>query len=303
MQASFRKFMTRLIDYAGLFPPARLPLEEALKNYLSYQNSDDAWMLARFIIPAQQLEALSSLLGNKPISLSILGQAGQNAEEFLAKLSDDMTKVKTFHQKHPQAETSFFEVRLPVGEVSEKLLEQSKAILGNGMSVFYELPVTEISRLPILAEFQAKHGFLGVKLRCGGEVASAFPSVENVAAFIAACRDNGLALKATAGLHHPIRHFDASLQCYMHGFLNVFGAGLLAEVHHLDALALEAILADESAEDFVFGDDFFDWKAWRISAAEIEKYRQKMLISYGSCSFDEPREDLAALNLLESVAK
>jgi hypothetical protein len=303
MQNSFRNFMTQLIDYAGLFPPAKLPLEEALSNYLEYKQSDDAWMLSRFIIPAQQLDSLSSLLGNRAISLSILGQGGQNADDFLEKLRADTAKLQAFRHKHVQAETSFFEVRLPVGFVTEDLLEQAKSILGADMTVFYELPVTELESLPILAQFQEKHGFVGVKLRCGGEIPSAFPSVENIAAFIVACRNNGLALKATAGLHHPIRHFDTSLQCYMHGFLNVFGAGLLAEVHALDAAALEPILADENASDFSFNNDFFAWKDLRISAADIEKYRSKMLISYGSCSFDEPREDLTALNFLERLAK
>jgi hypothetical protein len=303
MQESFRNFMTELIDYAGLFPPAKLPLEEALANYLAYKQSDDAWMLSRFIIPAQQLEALSALLGGQAISLSVLGQSGQSADDFLAKLEGNMTKLKIFRQKHPQTETEFFELRLPIGFVTEELLEQAKAILGADMTVFYELPVTEIASLPTLARFQEKNGFLGVKLRCGGEVAEAFPSVEAIAAFIVACRDNGLALKATAGLHHPIRQFNTTVQAYMHGFLNVFGAGLLAEVHALDADALVPMLADENASDFNFNDEYFAWKDLRISTDDIEKYRSKMLISYGSCSFDEPREDLAALNLLESVAK
>lgn len=303
MQNSFRSFMNQLIDYAGLFPPAKLPLEEALSNYLAYTQSDDAWMLSRFIIPAQQLQDLSNLLGNQAIRLSVLGQAGQNSADFYENLLVDLAKLQIFRLKHPQAEANFFEVRLPVGEVTEELLERVKPLLGAGMSVFYELPVTELASLPILATYQAKHGFVGVKLRCGGEVPAAFPSVEAIAAFIVACRDNGLALKATAGLHHPLRHFNTSLQCYMHGFLNLFGAGLLAEVHKLDIDTLVSILADENPEHFVFSDDYFAWKDLQISAADIETYRQKMLISYGSCSFDEPRDDLAALNLLERIAK
>src|SRR5262249_54512590 len=63
------------------------------------------------------------------------------------------------------------------------------------------------------------------KLRCGGLEASTFPSVEQVSAAIAACRDASVPLKFTAGLHHPIRHFSGEVQTKMHGFINVFVAG------------------------------------------------------------------------------
>ena len=45
-----------IIDYAGLFPPADLDLQTVVKNWASYLQSEDSWMLARLIIPAVQLE-------------------------------------------------------------------------------------------------------------------------------------------------------------------------------------------------------------------------------------------------------
>src|SRR5262249_54443685 len=74
----------------------------------------------------------------------------------------------------------------------------------------------------------------GIKGRWGGLGASAFPSPEQVAFALVACRDAGVPLKATAGLHHPLRHFDAGVKAKMHGFLNVFGAGALAHARRLD---------------------------------------------------------------------
>ncbi|HEX3683401.1 MAG TPA: hypothetical protein VHU83_12770 [Bryobacteraceae bacterium] len=47
--------LDRLIDYAGLFPPASLPLDRALANYHHYREGKQAWMLGRFVIPASQL--------------------------------------------------------------------------------------------------------------------------------------------------------------------------------------------------------------------------------------------------------
>ena len=60
MSPTLRALLTRLIDYAGLFPPARLPLDQALRNYADYRQSADNWMLGRFIIPAIRLQELAS---------------------------------------------------------------------------------------------------------------------------------------------------------------------------------------------------------------------------------------------------
>jgi hypothetical protein len=46
-----------LIDYAGVFPPAALPLEQALANYERYRASPEAWMLGRFVLPVGQAVA------------------------------------------------------------------------------------------------------------------------------------------------------------------------------------------------------------------------------------------------------
>jgi hypothetical protein len=45
-----------LIDYAGLFPPASLSMEEALRNYDRYRHGEHARMLGRFIVPEGKLD-------------------------------------------------------------------------------------------------------------------------------------------------------------------------------------------------------------------------------------------------------
>jgi hypothetical protein len=60
MSLAFRAFMSELIDYAGLFPPARLDLDTAIRKYARYRDQDEAWMLGRFIIPAGQLAQLAA---------------------------------------------------------------------------------------------------------------------------------------------------------------------------------------------------------------------------------------------------
>ena len=55
MTASLRALVSHLIDYAGLYPPAALPLEEVLERYRSYRTSEDAWILNRLVLPASKL--------------------------------------------------------------------------------------------------------------------------------------------------------------------------------------------------------------------------------------------------------
>ena len=41
MKESLRAFMEGLIDYAGLFPPAELPLNEAINEYILQLKSEN----------------------------------------------------------------------------------------------------------------------------------------------------------------------------------------------------------------------------------------------------------------------
>ncbi len=52
---SLAALLSNLIDYAGLYPPAGLPLESVLRNYAAYRNSPQGWMLNRLVLPAAKL--------------------------------------------------------------------------------------------------------------------------------------------------------------------------------------------------------------------------------------------------------
>jgi hypothetical protein len=56
MHDSMRALLSRLIDYAGLFPPAKLDMATTISNYARYREGDDAWMLGRLIVPASRLD-------------------------------------------------------------------------------------------------------------------------------------------------------------------------------------------------------------------------------------------------------
>jgi hypothetical protein len=53
-----RALLSGLIDHAPLFPPASLPLEEALEDHRRARSSPHSWMVARFVCPASRLAEL-----------------------------------------------------------------------------------------------------------------------------------------------------------------------------------------------------------------------------------------------------
>ena len=61
----------------------------------------------------------------------------------------------------------------------------------------------------------------GLKFRCGGLTADAFPTAHDLGAAITHCVEHGIPFKATAGLHNAVRHFDPALGVDRHGFLNL----------------------------------------------------------------------------------
>jgi hypothetical protein len=138
----------------------------------------------------------------------------------------------------------------------------------------------------------------GYKLRCGGVEASMFPSIEQVAFTLNKVREQNLALKCTAGLHHPIRHYDHTIKIKMHGFINVFGGAMLGYAHDFSDEQMQEVIKEEDSEQFSFTAKGFRWKDYEISTQEIEELREVAVTSFGSCSFDEPREDLKKLELL-----
>jgi hypothetical protein len=182
-------------------------------------------------------------------------------------------------------------------------------LAGGTLRTFYEVPLTGnwhdvLERMArVIAEERVAAGDTGprpgFKLRTGGLEASAFPTPEQVAAVLSTCADLELPLKFTAGLHHPLWHFDNDLQTPVHGFLNVFLAAVYVFAHEFkgkdDVLGL---IEAESLDHLKFREDHLNWGVLDVTVATIEKARRDFVLSFGSCSFDEPRQELHALRWL-----
>lgn len=309
--SSASAFLSRLIDYAGLFPPASLPLDTAIRNFAAYRSGKDAWMLGRLIIPAARLDELQPYVPlfdkGEPLAISALGRKSANGEAGLEALRADFENIDAFCSRFQnKVKVEVLEVPLPALVPTRELLAAiSDQIVQRGMSAFCEVPLLgngqrDLSEtLEIIAAHNAETGIhLGVKLRTGGVKAEDFPTPEQIAAVMIGCRDRGIPMKFTAGLHHPLRMYREEVQTCMHGFINVFAAGMLAHVYKLDVATTAEILADEAPSGFLVTEEGLAWRSLKLARSQIEHLRQTAFCSYGSCSFDEPREDLRALGVL-----
>ena len=82
----------------------------------------------------------------------------------------------------------------------------------------------------------------GAKIRSGGITPELHPTPEELARFTLACAGAEIPFKATAGLHHPLRHHSEHVGCDQFGFLNVFIGACLAWRHDVDQATLELSL-------------------------------------------------------------
>ncbi len=276
MLKPFRQFMEGLIDYAGLFPPATLTMDKAIRNYAKFRQSSEAWMLGRFICPAtrlSELEPYKAILfpNGESWRFSVLGKGGATEKEFLKNLREDLMNISAFKEfQGERVIVDAFEVRLPQkliasgtsAEIARFLNRVAEVIEQEGppeLTVAYEggFPENWPSRIGVQVMGLAEHNrYISgsgsfrhyqpalYKIRCGGVEAHHYPTPEQVARVLLSCLTHHQAFKATAGLHHPVRHFNRSAGVKMHGFLNVFGAAIIALAHNLEYEQILEIILD-----------------------------------------------------------
>jgi hypothetical protein len=261
--------MRRILDYAGMFPPAKLPLADALENFQAYQNHKHADYLSRFVIPLEQVPELPS---STPLPLTVLMKPAE-INVSLKELEADSIEVTW-------------------DEVSLTLLESS--FFGK---IFIELDWRKPYERQ-MAMLSGRSPRFGVKLRTGGVTPESIPPSKAIAEFLLSAAQYKLPLKATAGLHVPVPNDNPEIGARMHGFLNFFCAGFLAYGGRGDHEAITNVLEDFSYEDFSFGEQSMRCGNFEFTKQEIEQLRSQWLLSFGSCSFLEPIEHLTERGLI-----
>lgn len=301
--ASLRALLEHSIDYAGMFPPCALELEPALTNQARYVRLDESWMLNAFVLPVGRFDAARQFLGQfdptLPLCISALGPKTENATAFCEALDETEAAIRALSAHNVDlVSINQLEMFLP-GDVDSSLLQEARSIVGS-LPAFWEAPAERAEQtIALLAEHNsnADHPTFGYKMRTGGVTADAFPTSAQIAPALVAPATHQVPIKFTAGLHHPLRQYREEVKTKMHGFLNVLGAAVLAAEHKWNAAQTTEMLEDENASSFKFDDEYFEWRDWKIGIQRL-KDRRRFATTFGSCSFDEPRDDLRALKFL-----
>jgi hypothetical protein len=286
---SLRILLAGLVDYAGLFPPAALPMREVAANYASYRGSPDAWALGRLIVPVTRLSELSDSLGGERPSWrvsALLGEDAPNDVSIIASWNAAMDGTLV---------VDTVELRASSAAVVPALAEQLRDFT---TYVEFSLVDDPSPHLDAIARAGVR-----AKMRTGGVTPDAFPSATHIVRFLRGCAERNVPFKATAGLHHPLCNRypltyapDAPMG-EMLGFLNVFIAAAFAR-KGLPERELLHLIKERDPSSLEFSTDSIRWRDEEIGIQQLADARTSFAIAFGSCSFREPIDDLHQLGLL-----
>ncbi|NNE97679.1 MAG: hypothetical protein HKN25_01530 [Pyrinomonadaceae bacterium] len=293
---SVRILLADIIDYAGLFPPSGLSMPEAVINYATYKNSNYNWMLGRFICPVGRLdefvESARDFISRDVKGMWRLSVLASN------DIHETIRQVEDFNLKFaPGAVCDSLEIKADNASVIEKYADA----IPDNFKNYFELPLGEdLGDLISALAVHKQHA----KIRTGGITPDLFPTTNEIIRFMRTCLAANVKFKATAGLHHPIRCFKPltyepnAPKGTMHGFLNLFLATGYARVGFKPEI-LEELMEEEFEEVFEFTETGVNWQGdFSLTISQLQSLRDKNLASFGSCSFDEPIEDLQKIGLL-----
>ncbi|CAM03214.1 hypothetical protein A8924_4330 [Saccharopolyspora erythraea NRRL 2338] len=263
-----------LVDDAGLFPPTALEMDAAVARHRADLASAEPMLTHRFLCPASRIgELREHLTGADHVEVGLIADRGVSGlAETCAELGGD-------------PRTSLALVEVPMAKVAS--VGDLLAVVPDGVPVFLEPPsAADVGQALDAVHAAGGERVLGAKLRCGGVRAELFPTPHEVASFIVACVAAGVPFKATAGLHHAVRHRDATTGFTHHGYLNLLLASAVAAAGGAGQDVLAALEIDDPAE-----------LAGRIAALDEQTAHRtrRAMLSYGSCSTSTPVREAGEL--------
>lgn len=292
---SLEALLTRIVDYAGLFPPAKLDMRPAVRNYAAYRAGAHEPMLGRFILPVSRLREFDETVGglgavepaqrDPRVELPDPQDADEDDLPDLWRLSVltappsepqfelDLQTILAFNDAHdPEAaalsgDEPLFPCLIDTIEVKAPTsadIDAAIAELPEGLLAFFEIPIDADPR-GLIAALAGEEG-VGAKVRTGGVTPDAFPNPDHLARFIHICAAAGVPFKATAGLHHPLRaeyNLTYEPNCprgVMYGFLNVFLAAAFVYTERMPPEVAAMLLTETSPQAFKFEDGGVRWR-------------------------------------------
>ncbi|MGA9597123.1 MAG: hypothetical protein WBV06_13255 [Acidimicrobiia bacterium] len=258
---------SRLIDYAGVFPPAERTLTDALTRYARATAGPDGWVLGPCLIRASQLGQLERHMVPSALGIVLDQPVSAGTPIPIAQVETVAVSGGVTRAVRPALELSPVVYVEAAGRPNRLFLEEVAGLRAGGNDV-------------------------RAKIRTGGSSAAFFPTVEEVAGFIETCVELAVPFKATAGLHHPFRSRSTVDEATEHGYINVLAAVRSALVGDGAACRMSLEEHDPTAFDVTTA-------VWRGVGADVAaKTVRETFRSFGSCSFNEPVGYLRDLGVL-----
>lgn len=258
MTTTLAAVVEQLFDDASLFPPARLPMAAALAAHQRLREGPRAAMVGPFLYPASRFEELEACLSSglpRPPKLGVIAYGG-DAPWQVIYATPGVVQVEAPEAARPPEPP-------------------------RGVRRYVEVAPHADARVMAATLDGVAAAGARAKVRCGGLTPDDVPSCEWLAAALAGSVERGIALKATAGLHHPFR--SSAPDDPRHGLVNLLAAAGAAHAG-ADAATLSEILAVEGDGTPALLD--------HVDGART------VLMSVGTCSIDETVDGLTAGGLL-----
>jgi hypothetical protein len=275
MPAVLEPAFTGLIDDAAIFPPGNADLHSASAAHVARRSEPWADLVGTFVVRDTDVP----LLRGSPARLSVVvtGGAGQVAGPtgLCAQLGLELAGLEIALRDLDDLAGNARRVAAAIDAA------RSEGTLAEEVPVYVELPHVGSTASWLAAADEVAAAELRLKFRTGGLEADAFPAAHALARWIDAALDRETPFKCTAGLHRAVRHTsDEGFE--QHGFLNV----MLATQQAFDGAAIDDVVATLEERD-----------GSALAAADLSASR-RWFTSFGSCSVDEPLDDLRALGLI-----
>ncbi|MGH3773635.1 MAG: hypothetical protein ACRDRW_19955 [Pseudonocardiaceae bacterium] len=270
--------LARLVDDATLFPPSGVSVADAVKTHLAARRAPYAGVIGFLLCPISRLGALVSALRKarpaRPVALSLVADTGLGGLPKAISTALDNAKL---------LDLRMIEVPAPADVDSTWLVQLTEFVPDDVVRV-----VEPRRGRPEWLQGVRRVAEAGCwpKLRCGGKSVESFPSVAEVADFLAIATSTGRPFKATAGLRYAVRQHDESTGLTHHGLLNM----LVGTAHAVSgASAREALRCTDAAA--------LAAEAGALSENTSRVVRE-VFACYASVSLTDPVTDLIRLGLL-----
>ncbi|MBA0126635.1 hypothetical protein H0B56_13870 [Haloechinothrix sp. YIM 98757] len=281
------ELLAGLVDDAGLFPPTALNMADAVSRHRADAAAGSPVLSHRFLCPASRVDELRGHL--EPGDTFHLGLIADTGADGLRSAVGAITGDERLEQAMVE-----FPLRV-TGEEEPRAAARAAVAAVEDAGVAEDLPVylepvalSDVDELVAAVAGRAGTWQVGLKFRCGGATAGAFPGPEELARAVVSAARAGVTIKTTAGLHHAVRYTDPDTGFDHHGYLNLVLAVARA-VAGSQAGAVADTLRSRDTPELA--------RQARSMTSRAAGATRRALASYGSCSTAVPVTEAAELGL------